>query len=272
MSVAAAVAALLSAIVYQWNAGSPKEPPARNESERNFPAREAATRDAARSVSSTNNSMRSKESFDFYLMALSLHPAFCEDGNAKKRDCQLATAADNARRPLVIHGLWPENRRAESYPRDCEGPRRDLSRSLRSELEQWMPGTVSGLHNHEWAKHGTCSGLSAEEYFRHSIELTERANSALAKVLLANIDSEVSAAELRRAADAAIPGFGATLTFHCRNPRSPDPAKRRRPYLTEIRLCVDNDGAAGAPATPLACASVGRRDQGCGSRFWIDGV
>jgi ribonuclease T2 len=262
MSVAAAVAALLSAIVYQWNARSTPDQPA--QTARKF---EPVANNPVSNASATQS-----ESFDFYLMALSLHPAFCEDGNANKRDCQRATAADNARRPLVIHGLWPENRRPESYPRDCVGPRLDLSRALREELAEWMPGTVSGLHNHEWRKHGTCSGLEAEQYFRQSIALAERANSALGKVLLASIDSQVSAAALRRAADAAIPGFGATLTFHCRNPRSPDPVKRRRPYLTEIRLCIDNDGANGAPGTALACENFGRRDQGCGAQFWIDGV
>jgi ribonuclease T2 len=257
MSAAAVVAALLSAVLYQWTGNRGPDTPAR---------------EVEKPRTATNNSAQRSESFDFYLMALSLHPAFCEDGNARKKDCQRLSAADYARRPLVIHGLWPENRQPEAYPRDCSGPRLDLSSTLRDELDEWMPGTVSGLHSHEWRKHGTCSGLDANEYFRQSIALAERANRALGKTLLASVESQVSAAELRRAADAAVPGMGATLTFHCRNPRSSDPAKRRRPYLIEVRLCVDNDGPGGAPGTPLACADVGRRDQGCGSQFWIDGV
>ncbi len=257
MSAAAAVAALLSAVLYQWTGSGGQDKPAH---------------EAERPRATANNSPARAESFDFYLMALSLHPAFCEDGNARKKDCQRMTAADHARRPLVIHGLWPENRQPESYPRDCPGPRLELARGLREELDAWMPGTLSGLHSHEWRKHGTCSGLDAEQYFRESIVLAERANTALGKMLLARTESQVSAIELRRAADAAEPGLGATLTFHCRNPRSPDPAKRRRPYLIEVRMCIDNDGPNGAPGTPLACASVGRRDQGCGSQFWIDGV
>jgi len=45
----------------------------------------------------------------------------------------------------------------------------------------------------------------------------------------------------------------------------------RRPYLLEVRQCVDNDGPGGAPRTALACAIVKRRDQGCGTSFMIAG-
>ena len=253
-SVAALIAAVLSALFYQWQSSRQAESP---------------TSDAAQSVSKER---RSSESFDFYLMAYSLHPAFCEDGNARRKDCAAWTAADNERRPIVIHGLWPENDRPGSYPRDCAGPRLDLPRELRTELGEWMPGTASGLHSHEWRKHGTCSGLDAPLYYRLSIDLVKDVNAAVGDVLRANAERRISGAELRAAANAFRPGYGDTLTFHCRNVKSSDPAKRGRPYLYEIRQCIDNDGAAGAPATLLACPSVKRRDQGCGAQFWIDGV
>ena len=48
-------------------------------------------------------------------------------------------------------------------------------------------------------------------------------------------------------------------------------AQTRRPYLIEVRQCVDNDGPGGAPGTALACAVVKRRDQGCGASFLIAG-
>jgi hypothetical protein len=37
----------------------------------------------------------------------------------------------------------------------------------------------------------------------------------------------------------------------------------------EVRQCVDNDGPGGAPGTLLDCATVQRRDQGCGRSFLI---
>jgi len=42
--------------------------------------------------------------------------------------------------------------------------------------------------------------------------------------------------------------------------------------LIEVRQCIDNDGEAGAPGTLLDCASLGRRDQGCGSAFEVAGA
>jgi hypothetical protein len=56
--------------------------------------------------------------------------------------------------------------------------------------------------------------------------------------------------------------FAATL-------RAAPAALRNRPYLIEVRQCIDDDGPNGAPGTLLACASVNRRDQGCGPSFRI---
>jgi len=69
-----------------------------------------------------------------------------------------------------------------------------------------------------------------------------------------------------------LPGFGQSVVFMCKNPRSQDYTKRRRAYLYEVRVCIDNDGAGGAPGTLLRCADVQRRDQGCGREVWIDDV
>jgi hypothetical protein len=44
---------------------------------------------------------------------------------------------------------------------------------------------------------------------------------------------------------------------------------RNRPYLIEVRQCIDDDGPNGAPGTLLDCATVNRRDQGCGRSFRI---
>jgi hypothetical protein len=70
-------------------------------------------------------------------------------------------------------------------------------------------------------------------------------------------------------ANARSAGLGARLVFVCRNPRSAAAEKRHRPSLYEVRLCASRD-ASGRVSAPLDCASVGRRDQGCGSSFWID--
>jgi ribonuclease T2 len=211
--------------------------------------------------------------FDFYLLALTLEPAFCEDvEHARFGQCRRLRADAVARTPLVLHGLWPENLRPGTYPHDCSGAPLDLRPELRARLQRWMPGVQEGLDRHEWRTHGRCTGLDDDRYFDAAIRATERANAALGEVLRRNAGRRVAAATLRSAANAVDPGYGASVVLLCKNPRSPDPAKRRRPVLYEVRVCIDNDGADGAPGRLLQCPAVQRRDEGCGSEFWIDDV
>ena len=201
--------------------------------------------------------------FDFYLMAMTVHPAFCADGNERRREC-----ASGNHRPLVIHGLWPERMEPRTYPHDCPAPRLDLDPALALELADLMPGVADGLDEHEWREHGGCSGLDDDDYFRHALELARRVDGALHATLTTRAGGEISAGELRGVAEIFSPGLGRSLTFHCRTLRD---APSRRPYLIEVRQCVDNDGPGGTPGTTLACAVVKRRDQGCGESFLIAG-
>ncbi len=210
--------------------------------------------------------------FDFYLLALTLEPAFCEDGNQRIGQCRALDGAAFERTPLVLHGLWPEVRQNGAWPRDCAGPRLALEPATRAELGRWMPGAREGLDRHEWRTHGTCSGLDDDEYFRAAIAATRRANEALGEAIRRQAGRGTTAGELRAAADRAEPGFGQHLVFMCRTLRSADPAKRRRPHLIEVRVCLDDDGPRGGPGSLLRCADVGRRDQGCGGGFVIDDV
>jgi len=210
--------------------------------------------------------------FDFYLLALTLEPAFCENGNQRLGQCRALDDAAFRRTPLVLHGLWPEVRQPGAWPRDCEGPRLALEPATRADLGRWMPGALEGLDRHEWRTHGTCSGLDDDTYFRAAIAETRRANEALGDAIRRHAGRGTTAGELRAAADRAAPGFGQHLVFMCRTLRSADPAKRRRPHLIEVRVCLDDDGPEGGPGSLLRCADVGRRDQGCGGGFLIDDV
>ena len=70
-------------------------------------------------------------------------------------------------RPLVIHGLWPESTASRARIRTiARAPRLDLEPALALELADFMPGMADGLHEHEWRKHGGCSGLDDDDYFR----------------------------------------------------------------------------------------------------------
>jgi ribonuclease T2 len=214
---------------------------------------------------SAANAVRPRAAFDFYLLAMTLHASFCAE-HASKAECR-ATGPE----PLVIHGLWPERLEPRTYPRDCPAPRLALEPALSRELEPLMPGMADGLHEHEWREHGGCSGLDDDEYFRHTLDLARRIDAALGASLTSLAGRETTAAELRAAADAFEANLGATLTFHCRVPAGAAGAATNRPWLFEVRQCVDDDGAGGTPATALRCSQVNRRDQGCGESFFVAG-
>jgi len=205
--------------------------------------------------------------FDFYLLTLSWHPAFCADGHSGKPECRTAQP-----HPLAIHGLWPENLEAGAYPHDCAAARLDLDPGLAGDLSQYMPGMQSQLHEHEWRTHGACSGLGDDEYFRYALDLARTLDAALASRLTTLAGHETSPEELRAAADAYQPGLGKTFTLQCRTLRAAPAGARGRPFLIEVRQCIDNDGPHGAPGTLLDCAGVSRRDQGCGHSFRIAGI
>ena len=195
-------------------------------------------------------------------MALTAHPAFCAE-HARKAECSV-----RGQRSLVIHGLWPERNEPRTYPHDCPAPPLVLDEALALELADFMPGMADQLHEHEWREHGGCSGLDDDEYFRHTLELARIVDAALGARLATLAGEETTAAALRETANLFHPGLGATLTFHCRVLRDAP----GQPHLVEVRQCVDNDGPNGAPRTPLDCATVKRRDQGCGHEFRIAGA
>lgn len=216
----------------------------------------SATRDMTKTASGAG--------FDFYLLSMTLHPAFCADGHARKAECR-----GGKPRMLSIHGLWPERLAKNQYPRDCTGPPLDLEPRLERELSSLMPGMAEGLHQHEWRKHGTCSGLDDDEYFQRTLHLGRRVDSLLADHLTTLAGGTTNTAELRAFANTRLAGFGDSLTFHCRTLRDAPPEHRREPYLVEIRQCLGKDGASGSPLPLRYCEDFHRIDQGCGSRFRI---
>ena len=225
------------------------------------------THEAGKSPSGENRPVAGRRgeavpAFDFYLLALTAHAAFCADGRESMSECRVG-----ARRPLVIHGLWPERLEPRTYPRDCPAQPLALDAGLELELEGYMPGMAAGLHEHEWREHGGCSGLDDDHYFRRTLELARELDAALGARLTTLAGRETDAAELRATADAFQPGVGATFTLHCRRVRG----EGEQPVLVEVRQCVDNDGPGGAPGTLLDCGKLRRRDQGCGASFLVMG-
>ncbi|KIC21564.1 ribonuclease T2 family protein [Leisingera sp. ANG-Vp] len=96
--------------------------------------------------------------FDYYVLALSWSPNWCElEGDARGAD-QCHPRHDHG---WTLHGLWPQFHRGwPSYCRTAEAP---PSRAMSRGMADIMGSP--GLAWHQWKKHGTCSGLSARRYY-----------------------------------------------------------------------------------------------------------
>jgi ribonuclease T2 len=221
--------------------------------------------------------------FDHYLLALSVAPAFCEDEPGRKRgfaQCRALSAAGFQAVPLTLHGLWP-NRADRRHPAFCGGradaafcslPAVHLPADTRVRLGRVMPATADCLDRYQWAKHGSCSGLREDEYFRVAAALTERVNRALGDELARHMGREVDLGTLRAALAKRDPALRDAVSFDCRTPHTPVPAKRR-PMLREVRVYFERSAATGAPGRPLPLAHAGVRhyNSGCPQgRAYVD--
>jgi ribonuclease T2 len=160
--------------------------------------------------------------FDFYVLALSWSPGFCAlEGDRKERE----QCAPGSGLGFVVHGLWPQHERG--YPTAC-GPERNPSRIALDEARRVLPS--EGLARHQWRKHGTCSGLDPQAYFRATgqardrIAIPERFRDVRA-------GQSVSPIDIERAFAAANPGLRPDMmAVAC-----------RRGALQEVRICLDRN-------------------------------
>ncbi len=102
--------------------------------------------------------------FDYYTMALSWSPTFCQSpaGQRSRQQC-------NSGRPyaFVLHGVWPQY--DSGWPSKCRVRDNWVPERVIQSMMDIMPSKK--LIIHEWKKHGTCSGLSPEGYYLMSRKL-----------------------------------------------------------------------------------------------------
>jgi ribonuclease T2 len=117
---------------------------------------EVSSRDTQRSGGGGSQRAASTQGdFDYYVLAMSWSPSFCEDDTRNSDQC-------SGRRPygFVAHGLWPQYE--EGWPENCDVRARVPDQTV-DEMLPIMP--AKGLIFHQWKKHGTCSGLQPRAYF-----------------------------------------------------------------------------------------------------------
>ncbi len=164
--------------------------------------------------------------FDYYLLNLSWSPEFCTLHD---------TDAQCAPRPgFIVHGLWPENNDG-TWPAFC------AERPGPTHPERNLDITPNAsLLAHEWAKHGTCTTLSPEDFFT----LEHRAfHSIVIPTLFADLDHEVmlKPEEIVDLFAKANPTFPTgSFVVSCGNNR-----------LTAIEACLSKD-----TLKPMTCGEV----------------
>ena len=163
--------------------------------------------------------------FDFYLLNLSWSPEFCAT-HPDKPECA-------AHPGFVLHGLWPQNNDG-SYPEHCSDAPGPADPSAYRDL---YPD--AGLLRHEWATHGTCSGLTADAFFSQA-RAAVHAVRIPASLSTLNSQTAVSPDEiLSQFANANSSTPRESLALSCGNN-----------YLTAIEVCLDHNLHA------IACSNI----------------
>lgn len=157
--------------------------------------------------------------FDYWLMTLSWSPSWCAaEGDAGAEQC-----APERDLGFVLHGLWPQNERG--WPEYCDTAARPPSRRETAAMADIMGS--GGLAFYTWKKHGTCSGLSATDYFATS-------RLAFGLVKTPAIPRRTTAARVEAALLDANPGLSAdSVVVTCRDG-----------LLREVRICLDRNLSA----------------------------
>jgi ribonuclease T2 len=164
--------------------------------------------------------------FDFYVLALSWSPSYCESARQRAPDRKPTLQCSGRPFAFVVHGLWPQY--TQGFPSYCQVPAPRVEAKLVSAMLDLMPSRR--LVYYQWNRHGTCSGLTAQGYF----DTLRKARAAVTIPAVYRDPAErltVSPADVAAAFIKANPGLStAAMAVSCKKTR-----------LTEVRVCLGKD-------------------------------
>jgi len=174
--------------------------------------------------------------FDYYVLSLSWTPTWCAiEGDARgSPQCDAGQGYG-----FTLHGLWPQYE--AGWPSFCPTTERNPSRAMTGAMADIMGS--SGLAWYQWNKHGTCTGLSASDYFEASRLAYERVNRP---EILRQLES-----------DLRLPAEVIEEAFLEENPQLSDEMTTvtcREGRVQEVRICLTRD------LEPRICAQDVARD------------
>jgi ribonuclease T2 len=173
-----------------------------------------------------------QQSFDYYLLNLSWSPQFCA---SKGRSADPQQCGVDKHFGFVVHGLWPQYNNGK-WPQDCSTEK--ASPAVVDSMLDIMPSRK--LVQHEWQKHGTCSGLGVDGYFQTvratftTFQIPERYRNPSRPLSVKKQDfiQDLLTANPSLTADSLV-------------------VKCSKGQLQEVGLCLDKDGK-----TPRKCGKL----------------
>lgn len=185
--------------------------------------------------------------FDYYALSLSWAPAYCASHPSDPNEC-----ATTKRFGFVLHGLWPQYQK--SWPQFCTD-----EKMTRQEEDKYAPLYPSAqLMQHEWPKHGTCSGLGVDGYFALSQTLKESVRIPDA-YQQPDTTFRTTSQDLSKAFLSANPDLkeGSVLAV-CSGK-----------FLSEIHVCFNKPGASS-----IACSDSDTKNanKSCGASFLVQNI
>lgn len=191
--------------------------------------------------------------FSHYILSMSHMNDFC-DYKPEKKECREGAGSAG----MVLHGLWPnrDNDPSHNY-QYCEkssretqnwcAPEIDITNKIDPQvldgLREVMPGVASCLQNHEWYAHGSCSGLSTQDYFMESQELARKFRTTSFNAWLKEQGGKQ--VSLDAIYSALMKDFGTSIrqsiAVQCRS-------IKRKSYFTELHIALGKDNLRDFPA------------------------
>lgn len=180
--------------------------------------------------------------FDFYVLALSWSPDYCaNEGANDAQQCSIGRKLG-----FVLHGLWPQYQRG--YPSYCSNAK--MPADVKAKFPALYPNAK--LYDHAWEKHGTCTGLTPEQY----LALSKRLKDAVIIPDAYHAPEQpfrTTTAQLKQTFHAANPAqIETSLAVYCSDSGR---------FLQELFVCFSRDG------NPLACSAEihSRAARSCGN-------
>lgn len=198
------------------------------------------------------NGNNSTDSNDIYVFAYSWTPQFCYGEDYPGCD----TPEKYWETHFTIHGVWPQYA-SGGYPADCDSEAFDPNVPVEigwDTMTNYWPDVkytetdpdYDSFWEHEWTKHGTCTGLSQYDYFSAGINLIKSFGTPAS--VTNSVGGSVEADSLRKDFGGASYGI-----LQCDGGQ----------YLSGIYTCWTN--VNGIPTTQIECPTDVQGEDTCTS-------